>query len=258
VAVTSARDPAAILGNELRWSRQRCRKVQRVVAGEIGCSQSTISRMELGRGGAMSLSAWAAAAGAVDRRLVVELVPRDSAPRSEEGLARRCHGLVTELARDGGWTAVTEIITRPGRADIETVLTRRNALYPHRPEVAVVHVWDLLTEPIGRFERMRISLARERQERAADHVVAGLVVMPARADQRRRATEERALLQVEYPALAAHWFGALVNGHRRMPTSSGILWCDRAGERFLPAPLVPGWVWLTPDHAPAFMSRPGG
>jgi hypothetical protein len=252
------RDPAVILGNELRWSRQRCRKFQRDVAGELGCSQSTISRMELGRGGTQSLSAWSAAAAAVDQRLVVDLVPRYGGPPPDDGLARRCHRLVTESARDGGWTAVTEILTRPGRAAIETVLTRRNALYPHRPEVAVVHVWDLITGPASAVERMRISLDRERRSRTADHLVAGLVVVPARADHRRRATEERALLGVEFPALAAHWFGALVNGHRRMPAMSGFLWCDRAGERLLPAPLVPGWVWLTPDHSPAFMSRPAG
>lgn len=104
-------DPAVVLGNELRYARMASHKRQREVATEIGASQSMVSRMELGHGSTMSLATWAAAAEAVDRRLVVDLV--DAAPSRAtdalDSIQRRCHRTVTTTARDGGWTSVTEI-----------------------------------------------------------------------------------------------------------------------------------------------------
>jgi transcriptional regulator with XRE-family HTH domain len=67
-------DAAAYLGTELRRARQRCRMRQGDVAARIECSQSMISRMELGGGAHTPLATWAAGAQAVDLRLVVDLV----------------------------------------------------------------------------------------------------------------------------------------------------------------------------------------
>jgi transcriptional regulator with XRE-family HTH domain len=240
--VHDERDAAAHLGTELRRARQRCRMRQSDVAALIDRSQSMISRMELGGGADMPLGTWAAAAGAVGRRLVVDLVDArpDGFPR-EASLARRCHRAITHEAQVGGWSAVTEIRSRPRHEEIETVLTRAS-------ESVVVHAWDVVTRVAARLDMLQASMDRERS--GADIAsVCGLVVVPSTHANRRRMTEEQALLRASVPALAASWYGALHNKHRPMPIEPGVLWVDRDSRRLLPARLLPGWIWVTPDHA---------
>ncbi len=235
------RHAAAHLGTELRRARQRCRMRQSDVAARIDCSQSMISRMELGGGAYMPLATWAAAAEALDRRLVVDIVhERPELPR-EDSLAVRCHRAITREAQGGKWSAVTEIRSRPGHQEIETVLARAS-------DTVVVHAWDVVTRVATRLEMLLASVDRERSGPDGSSVC-GLVVVPSTPGNRRRMTEERALLGTAVPALAAHWYAALRNAHRPVPISAGVLWLDRHAGRLLPAPLLPGWIWVTPDHA---------
>ena len=231
---------AAHLGTELRRARQRCRMRQSDVAARIDCSQSTISRMELGGGAHMPLAVWAAAAGAVGRRLVVDLVDTRPDVPQEASLALRCHRTITNEARVGGWSAVTEIRSRIGPDEIETVLVRAST-------TVVIHAWDVVTRVAARLEILHASIDRERT-RADAASVCGLVVVPSTHANRRRMTEEQAQLKEAVPALAAHWYAALRNAHRPVPIDTGVLWLDRHGDRLLPAPLLPGWIWVTPDH----------
>ena len=136
---------------------------------------------------------------------------------------------------------MTEIRSRPSHEEIETVLARAS-------ESVVVHAWDVVTRVAARLDMLQASMDRERS--GADGAsVRGLVVVPSTHANRRRMTEEQALLRTSVPALAANWYGALRNKHRPVPIDTGVLWLDRHGDRLLPAPLLPGWIWVTPDHA---------
>jgi transcriptional regulator with XRE-family HTH domain len=234
------RDAAALLGTELRRARLSARQRQRDVAAEIGCSQSTISRMELGLGGRVPLALWSAAAMAVDRRLSVELLQ----PRGVEGNARnvtlRVHRTLAEEARQGGWSAVTVVERHLDREVVETVLDRG-------PERVVVHVWDVVAAVPERLAALKQGMERE-QAGAGAGLVGGLVIVPTRAGNRRRMTEARGHLEPTLPTLAADWFRAIRNPAREMPRAPGVLWSDRNGARLLPAPLVPGWAWIAPDR----------
>jgi transcriptional regulator with XRE-family HTH domain len=240
--VHDKQDAAAHLGVELRRARQRCRMRQGDVASRIGCSQSMISRMELGAGANMPLATWAAAAQAVDLRLVVDLVDtRPDLLREDASLALRCHRTITREARAGDWSVVTEIRSRFGHQEVETVLTRAS-------HSVVVHAWDVVTRVAARLEMLQASIDRERS-RSDGLAVGGLIIVPSTQANRRRMTEERALLGGAVPALAADWYAALRNAHRPVPIDPGVLWVDRHASRLLPAPLLPGWIWVTPDHA---------
>lgn len=235
-------DAAARLGTELRRARQRCHMRQGDVAARIGCSQSMISRMELGGGANTPLATWAAAAQAVDLGLVVDLIETrlDVLPQ-DASLAYRCHRTITREARAGDWSAVTEIRCRFGRQEIETVLARAS-------ESVVVHAWDIVTRVAARLEMLQSSIDQERS-RSDGISVGGLVIVPSTHANRRRMTEEQALLGGAVPALAANWYAALRNVHRPVPIDPGVLWVDHHAGRLLPAPLLPGWIWVTPDHA---------
>jgi len=243
------RDAAVLAGNELRRARNGRRQRQRDVAQVAGCSQATISRLELGRGSAFSMAVWSAVADAVDCRLAVQLLPRAAETDAEASLAVRCHRAVCDLSRSGGWSAVTVIERRGGHEVIETVLERG-------PERVVVHAWDVLGDVKPHVETLVSSVERETARGARPAV--GLAIVPSTAGNRRRMTEERDLLDASLPTLATYWFGALCNPSRPTPVNGGVLWTDRQGKRVVPAHAVPGWAWTTPDHASRALRRPAG
>jgi len=192
------------------------------------------------------MAVWSAAADALDRRLAVQLLPRERPPGRDTALAVRCHQVVCAAGRQGGWSAVTVIERHIDQDTIETVLDRG-------PERVVIHVWDVVGDVDHRIGALMASIA----QRASDggHPIVGLAVVPASIGNRRRMTEARESLDATLPTLAAHWYAALHNPARPAPTVSGVLWMDRTGERLSPAPLVPGWAWVTPDHGSRALTR---
>ena len=250
-------DPAEFLGRELRRARHAIGKRQHDVGAEIGVSQSVVSRMELGRGGGMSVDLWAAAAAAVDRRVAVDMVEAraDVAVRETPARSRACHELVADMARRGGWTAVTTIHAALSDADSETILVRDTGTYRRPREVAVVRVWDEVTRVERSIETIRASLSREVRLHGSDSAVSALVVIPSSRSNRRRISESRPTLAAAFPALGRDWFSALVNARRPMPAAAGILWAFARCDRLRPAPLLPGWVWTSANGGPRHTRR---
>jgi hypothetical protein len=185
-------------------------------------------------GGSISLETWAAVAEAVGRRLTADL---RSDARADEAVSaarvvRRCHALIGDIARVGGWTAVTEVT-----ADvIETLLVR-----PLRDEVAVVHVWDAIAGIDAAARAFLRSIQREYEDRADPATVGGLVVVLHTTENRRRVAESRAVLQEVVPGSGARWLGALRSPRSAMPTDAGLVWASPDGSRIRPTPHRPGW-----------------
>lgn len=242
------RDAAAVAGTELRRARYHRRQRQRDVAAAAGCSQATISRLELGRGSTFSMALWSAVADAVDCRLAVELLPRTAPTADDETLAVRCHRAVCDLSRLGGWSAVTVIERRAGDEIVETVLERG-------PERVVVHAWEVVTDVERHVDALVASLERETGHGVPAAV--GLAIVPSTFGNRRRMTEAAELLRPAFPTFANAWYGALRNPARPTPVDHGVLWTDRHGRRVVPAHAVPGWAWATTDHASRALKRSG-
>ncbi len=105
-------------------------------------------------------------------RMEVGIVHRREDPTAD---GRRCHRLVGEVARRGGWSAVTEI----ERGDIETVIARTGSTGERPREVAVVRVWDEVTRVERATEILLDSAARERERSVEPTIVSALVVVTA-------------------------------------------------------------------------------
>jgi len=208
-------DPAAVLGLELRRGRQSLDLRQRDLADRIGCSQATISRLELGGGAGYSLGLWSAVAIGIDHLLRVELLPRDPSVRPPVSLALQSHRTVAAAARQGGWAAETEVLRTATRERIVTVLARG-------PERVLVHAWDVVAEVDDRIVRLEEELALHHQP-APGPPIRGLVIVPATYNNRRRATEAREVLAVHLPSLGARWFAALLNPAAPLPNAAGML-----------------------------------
>jgi transcriptional regulator with XRE-family HTH domain len=237
----AAQDMAALLGDRLRRARDEGRWRQAEVAERAGLSQATISRMELGAGGSITLDTWSDVAAATGVRFIADLrsdAGRESAwpasawPAMAATAARRCHALIEDEARGGGWTAVTEIAGDV----IETALVR-----PVRGEVAIIRVWDALASVDAAARDFLRAIERERDLRAASIDVGGLAVVLYTAGNRRRVAESRPILREVVPASGARWVSALRHPRLPMPREPGLIWASPDGSRIRPTPHRPGW-----------------
>jgi transcriptional regulator with XRE-family HTH domain len=227
-----AEEIAAMLGDRLRRARQEGRWRQTDIAERAGVSQATISRMELGGGGSITLDTWSAVASATGLRLTADLRSNTDAAREAAPAARRCHSLIVDEAQGGGWTAVTEIASDL----IETVLFR-----PLRGEVVIVRVWDAIASVDAAARELLQAIDLERERRGASVDVGGLVVVLYATGNRRRVAEGRAILREVVPASGARWVGALRHPRLPIPREPGLIWAVPDGSRIRPTPHRPGW-----------------
>src|SRR3990170_2409647 len=102
----------ARLGGELRASRRRRRLTQARLGDAVGVVQSTVSQMERGRGGSLSVDVWQRTFLALDRRLVLD-VSRDPAQEPADAGHLRIQELVLRLGRAAGYLGTFELPTRP-------------------------------------------------------------------------------------------------------------------------------------------------
>ena len=154
------------------------------LADAVSVSQSTISRMELGRGVQVPLDTWLRVATALGLELTFDLVPSRIA--RQESDQRRCHRLVTDRALTGGWTAWT--------MGDETVLER-----PERREVAIVRIWDVIGDVAAAVRDLERRLGTERSERGDGWRISGLVVVTPTGHNRRRLSESGGTVNQRLP-----------------------------------------------------------
>jgi hypothetical protein len=145
--------------------------------------------------------------------------------------------LIIDVARSGAW-----MVSSSSRGDDETILARAD-------ERVVVHASDVVTVVRADIDRFIAAIERERESPGR---ASGIVVIPATGDNRRRVSELRDELRDTIPARANAWYATLVNRHRPMPSSPGIMWAFPDGQRLRPASLLPGWIWTAVGDGPRF------
>jgi len=102
----------ARLGGELRESRRRRRLTQAQLAALVGVVQSTISQMERGHGGSLSVDVWQRVILAFDRKLVLD-ASRDPQTEPSDAGHLVIQELVLRLAKPAGYQGSFELPTRP-------------------------------------------------------------------------------------------------------------------------------------------------
>ena len=207
------------------------RQTQEHLAAIVAVDQSTISRIELGRGANVDLRTWVA---------IGDLVGLDMAfiPASTDRVAAG-HALIASTAMPGGWAATTTVD--------EMVLQRG-------PDRIVVHVWDRVTSVDVDTDRLMTSVAREEAvARRAGGRASGLVVIPTARGNRRRISELRFQLRDIFTAPGRAWHRCLIHPALPMPSDLGILWAFADLGRLRPAPDLPGWIWTTVGDRPRYM-----
>lgn len=209
-------DVAVDLGCRVRSGRLHLGRTLADVAVETGVSASTQSRVELGRGGGVSLATWVRLGDAAGVALFVD-EPDDLGvyPAS-----------LTRLVSRGGWVLAghagsTLWFDRPSRA----VPGLRNVQRP--AERVVVRLVRTLTDVDHELERLRDDIEAARSAAPPGVAINGTIVV-VRTTATLRTAKSRGL----GPSHLG-WVSALRSEDGRMPLSRGWVWMAWRGTHLL-------------------------
>ena len=218
-------------GGELRASRKRRRLTQLQLGVMIGVSQSTISRMERGRGASLSVDVWQRAFLSVDRRLVLEAF-RDPSQEPADAGHLQIQELVLRLGRAAGYRTTFELPTRPADPLRSADVGLRH--HAHR-RLDLVECWNVIGD-IGAAAR---STARKLAEAEAlaiasgngqPYRVGGCWVVRATARNRQLVARYPEVFASRFPGSSIGWVRALATG-TEPPAEPGLVWCDANATR---------------------------
>jgi len=237
----------AALGAEVRESRVRRRLTQRRLGERASVSQTTISRLERGRGGGLTLDSWQRIFAALGRRLLVSAV-RDPVEEPSDAGHLALQELVLRLGRKAGYLGSFELSSRPSDPARSTDVGLRD---DQRRRLILVECWNTIGD-IGTAARSSTRKLAEAQSFAIavgcerPHGVGSCWVV--------RATRRNQLLLGRYPEVFAArfpgsslaWVRALVDGGYP-PHEPGVVWADVRATRL--------FAWRKPREANAGPSR---
>jgi hypothetical protein len=207
---------------------------QAPVAVIVGVNQATISRMERGRGGSLSMDVWQRAFAAVDRHLVLA-ISRDELEETADAGHLRIQELVLRLGRGAGYGGVFELATRPADPSRSADVGLRD---DRRRRLVLVECWNTIGD-VGAAVR---STARKRAEVAElaialggdrAHEVTACWVVRATARNRALVAGYPEVFAAKFGGSSRHWVRALVEG-AAPPKALGLVWCDNACMRLFP------------------------
>lgn len=219
------------LGAELRASRRRRRSTQRQLAAAIGVVQSTISEMERGFGGSLSVDVWQRAFLALDRPLVIGAA-RDPLEATEDVGHVLIQELILRLARAIGITRTFELGVRPATSRHSIDVFLRD---DRRRRLSVIECTNVsrdigsearsFTWKLTRSEEIAVVIGGERP-----YAVGGCIVLRATRRNRSLVATYPEVFASRYPGSSAGWVRALMTG-AEPPSTPGLVWCDVKATR---------------------------
>jgi transcriptional regulator with XRE-family HTH domain len=217
-------------GAELRHGRIARHLTQDLAGTRAGIGRGVVSRIERGRGGAVSMDAWQRLGLAVGRPLVVS-VQRDRAGETPDAGHLALQELVLRLGRSAGYDGTFELPTRPSEpwrsADVGLASTAACRLLH-------VECWNTIGD-IGAATRSSVRKPSELADLAvARWGTSGVssLVWVVRSTARNRAIVARypELFAARFPGSSRDWVSALTTGVVP-PAAPGLVWADPAATR---------------------------
>lgn len=221
----------ARLGAQVRAARRVRHLTQAALGERAGVSRASVSRLELGRGGGLTLDAWQRISLAAARPMVVNLqqpTDGDTADAGHLGIQE----LVLRLGRAAGYRGSAELPTKPNEPwrSIDVAL-----LDDARRRLAVVECWNSIGD-IGAAARTSNRKQAEGEALAAArwgdraHTVGLVWVVRATARNRALVARYPEVFAARFPGSSAAWVRALIAGDEP-PRLPGLVWASVDGTR---------------------------
>jgi transcriptional regulator with XRE-family HTH domain len=217
-------------GLAIRQARKRRHVSQSDLAVRIGAGQSTISRIECGRGAGVRIARWL--------RLALELglaarfeIARDPADGPADAGHLAIQELLLRVGRAAGYTGTFELPTRPSGPGRSIDVCLRNA---SARRLLVLEAWNVVGD-VGRAARSfdrKLAAARESAEwlDGGGYRVHGAWVVRATRRNRALVSGYPHVFGAKLPGSSAAWVRALVSSSVP-PDEPGLPWCDVAATR---------------------------
>lgn len=224
----------ARLGAFVRAARSRRRWTQAALAGRVGLSRASVSRIEVGRGGGLTVDTWQRVAVA----LGVPLEIRFWADRAEEPAdAAHLHiqELLLRLARRRGVARTFESPTRPA----DPARSVDVGLRDDRLRLLVLcEAWNSMgdigaaaratSRKVAQAEALAVTLGGD----TGAYRVASVWVMRASARNRALLTRYGEIFATRFPGSSRAWVRALTQGGPP-PAEPGLVLCDSSCRRLM-------------------------
>jgi transcriptional regulator with XRE-family HTH domain len=234
-AVRRNREQLARIGGEIRAARHRRRLTQSALGARVGLAQTTVSAIELGLGGGLTLDTWQRTAVALDLPLRIDL-GRDPLAGVRDAGHLAIQELILRSGRRAGFDGHFELATRPADPHRSIDVGLRN---DRLRVLIVIEAWNTfgdLGSSVRSFDR---KLAEAEDLATAvwgerSHAVAGCWVVRATRANRALIARYPELFGTRFPGSSLAWIATLTTG-RSAPSRPGLLWCDvRATRLFAP------------------------
>lgn len=220
-------------GAKARHARKRRGWTQAELGARVGLSQSSISRLERGDGGSLSVETWQRAAIALDMPMTLEL-GRDPKEEPADAGHLAIQELVLRLGRGAGYRRTFELPTRPTDPTRSTDVGLLNASARRLVQVECVNTFGNINASIRSSDRKRAeaeALAISIGHGRAFAVHGCWVVRASRRNRQLLATYPE-LFASRFPGSSRAWVTALTTGSDP-PTDPGLVWCDVNARRIL-------------------------
>lgn len=218
-------------GVKLRQARKRRRWTQRDLGSRTGLAQSTISDLERGHGGSLSLEVWQQVALVLDLPLDVKL-GRDALEAPADAGHLDVQELVLGLGRKSGYGRTFELATKPSDPSLSTDVGLTDDTNRRLIQVECVNTFGNINAAIRSSDRKRAEA--EALAVAIGHGTSYSVhqVWIVRATRRNRALLGRypELFAARFTASSRAWVVALTQGGAP-PPQLGLVWCDVRATR---------------------------
>ncbi|HEY8439800.1 MAG TPA: helix-turn-helix transcriptional regulator [Candidatus Limnocylindrales bacterium] len=224
------REQLTRVGAELRAARTARNLTQQAAGERAAIGRGVVSRIELGRGGAISMDAWQRLGLAVGRPLVVSL-QRDVSGETADAGHLAIQELVLRMGRKAGYAGSFEIAMKPAEpwrsADVGLASAAAKRLLH-------VECWNTIGDigaAVRSSNRKRAELEQLAVGRWGPDAVAGLVWV-VRATARNRALVARypEVFARAFPGPSRAWLAAVTTGSEP-PNDPGLVWSDVAATR---------------------------
>jgi transcriptional regulator with XRE-family HTH domain len=236
----------AALGHHVRASRRRRHLTQARFGRLVGLAQTTISMLERGEGGTLSLDTWQRVGRALDRPFVVSL-GRDALEEPIDAGHLGIQELVLRLGRAGGAETTFELATKPHDPARSTDVGLSYRQARRLVLIECVNTFGDVGASVRSSDRKRAEAEQLALALGGERPYAVHLCWVVRATKRNRALVARypELFASRFPGSSVGWVRALTTGSSP-PAEPGLVWCDAHATRlFAPRRGRPPGVPLT-------------